>query len=100
MRLITATPHVEVVRHYFGGRSADDLLAAAGAVSTSSGTHSELGYGIVVTTGEVGRHQGHWIRRGGVERLVSVEALAGGNESDEGVHAELLCFGSGDGVGA
>ncbi|KAM6503780.1 hypothetical protein JOM56_000723 [Amanita muscaria] len=53
--LVTAAPPVAVVRHYFGGGCADDLLVAVGAVPTSSGTHSELGWG-VATAAEVGRH--------------------------------------------
>jgi hypothetical protein len=95
VRLVTAAPHVVVIRHYFGGGCADDRVAASGAVPTSSETHIELGYG-VATAAEVGRHQGHY---GSVERrVISVEALAGGDERDEGVHAELLGLGSGDGV--
>ena len=52
---VMAALPVVVVRLYSGGRCADDLLAAAGAVPTSSGTHSELGWG-VATAAKVGRH--------------------------------------------
>ena len=94
LRVINAAHHVGVGRHYFGGGCADGLFAAAGAIPTSSGTYSELGWD-VATASEAGRHKE--LR---VDRVISEEVIAGGDERDEGVHAKFLRFGSGDGVPA